>query len=319
MKRSALVMIAFLEIMMKSSKKELLLNTVKGELAVLILRSFAALPLYLSQRLGVCIGYLQLIFNTREAVIARQNIFMCFSDLDAASQNKLLQQSCIESGMLAVETAFAWFNKPAKVIREITNVQGEHFMEAAHAQKKGVIVVLPHLGNWELLNAYILSKYSGSAMYTPARLQAVNRVMTTGRERTGLKLEEANAKGVMGLFKTLKKGGTLFILPDQEPAIESGEFALFFGIPALTMTLISRLANKSQSPAIIAYAKRNGPGKGFSIVFKPLDSSLASDDIQVSLQTLNEAVETCVREVPEQYIWGYKRFKKRPAGEQSRY
>lgn len=304
---------------MTSLKRDSFGNLVKGELAVLLLRLIAFLPLSLSQKLGAFMGYLSFVLNTREVQIAKQNISLCFSEMDSVSRKLLLRQYCVESGMLAVETAFAWFNRPEKVIKQIRDVQGEHFMEAAHAQNSGVIVVLPHLGNWEMLNAYILSKYSGSAMYTPARLKAVNRVMIAGRERTGLKLEEASSKGVLGLFKTLKKGGTLFILPDQEPSVESGEFAPFFGIETLTMTLISKLANKSQAPAIIAYAKRNGVGEGFSIVFKSLDSSLSSDDIHISLKTLNEAVEACVRENPTQYLWGYKRFRKKPEGEQSRY
>lgn len=305
---------------MNSNINERALNKFKGEIGAALLRSLSLLPLTWSQRLGAAIGYSSLLLNTREVRIARQNIVLCFPELDTKEQEALLKQSFLQSGKLAAEIAYVWFRPPSESLSHIKQVHGEDIMEAAHQQNKGVIVVLPHLGNWEMLNAYILSKYSGSAMYTPARLAAINRVMVQGRERTGLKLEEASTKGVIGLFKTLRKGGTLFILPDQEPAMESGEFAEFFGIQALTMTLISKLANKSQSPAVIAYAKRNAPGKGFDIVFKAMDSEkLADDDIHVSLNTLNKAVESCVREEPAQYMWGYKRFRKVPEGEAKRY
>lgn len=305
---------------MNTKKNESTFARFKGKFGVALLRSLSLLPLSWSQRLGASIGRLGLLLNTREVRIARQNLLLCFPELTVAERKNLLKQSFLQSGMLAAEIAYIWFRPPSESLAHIKQVHGEAIIEAAHQQKKGVIVILPHLGNWEMINAYILQSYPSSAMYTPAHLQAINRVMVKGREQTGLKMEEASTKGVMGLFKTLRKGGSLLILPDQEPAMESGEFAEFFGIQALTMTLISKLANKSQSPAVIAYVKRNAIGKGFDIIFKAIDNEkLADDDIHVSLNTLNKAVEDCVREEPAQYMWGYKRFRKVPEGKAKRY
>jgi KDO2-lipid IV(A) lauroyltransferase len=85
------------------------------------------------------------------------------------------------------------------------------------------------------------------------------------------------------------------------------------------MTLVSKLAHKSGAPAVIAYASRKGVGRGFEIIFKPVDSNLGHHEPVVALKTLNLAVESCVREAPEQYMWSYRRFRKRPAGEPERY
>lgn len=300
-------------------KQAPLKQIVKGELAVIVFRVVSYLPLKASQKLGLVLGRLAYLLNVREVEIARRNFELCFPDQNGKENNRKLRRSFEHAGMLAVETAFVWFSQPKRILPQIKNVSGEHHMQSAVDLGKGVVVVLPHLGNWEMLNAYILSKYPGSAMYKPSHLPAINRVMVSGRERTGLALEEATTKGVIGLFKKLKKGETLFILPDQEPDLSGGVFAPFFGRQALTMTLIPKLVSKSGASVVMAYALRNAPEDGFDIFFEPAPQAIESKDVTKSAKALNEMVESAVAASPEQYMWGYKRFRQQPEGEPSLY
>ncbi len=294
-------------------------NSLKGWLAALALRLAGKIPLAVSQRLGVALGSLMLLANTREVKIARRNLELCFPELGVDERVALLKQSFLHSGMQAFEIAYLW-HAPAKGSLDLVeSVVGEEHLREILSNKNGLLLILPHLGNWEVVNAFILQRMKGIAMYTPARLPEVDKIMRHGREKTGLELAEANKKGVVKLLKTLNAGGNLFILPDQEPDRSGGAFAPFFGRQALTMTLISKMLSKSQASPLLAYAQRLGPGKGFRIVFRTLPEGIRDEDLECSLTALNQGVEDLVRESPEQYMWGYKRFRRRPKGDEKLY
>jgi len=291
----------------------------KGKLAVGLLLTAGVIPISLSQYLGMGLGWLVYYFNIREVKISRRNLQLCYPDMPLYEREKLLKASILSFGMQSFEIAYLWFGKRNRGMSLITEVSGQEVFQSAINDQKGIVVILPHLGNWEVVNAYVLSHIPGVAMYSPARLPEVDTLMHQGREKTSLELAEANKRGVIYLMKRLMQGGNLFILPDQEPERSGGEFAAFFGHEALTMTLISKMLQKTQATPILAYAERLGPNKGFNIVFKPVNDAILENDMTNSLSALNASVEESIREIPSQYMWGYKRFRKRPEGQKSLY
>lgn len=294
-------------------------DQLKGKVAALAIKFVGVLPFSVGQTLGFSLGKLMLLLNTREVKIARRNLKLCFPEYTSEEKQSLLAQSFRHGGMQLFEIAYLWRNSPDKAIRLINEIEGEEVLQKAREKQQGILLILPHLGNWELVNAYMLQQMPMVAMYSPARLPAIEKLMTEGREKTGLKLAEANAKGVVRLIKTLKEGGNLTILPDQEPTRSGGDFAPFFHTEALTMTLISKMLHKSHATPIIAFVHRKGIGKGFKLFIKEVDPNIAAIDMRLSLSALNQSVETCISQFPEQYMWGYKRFRKRPEGESSLY
>jgi KDO2-lipid IV(A) lauroyltransferase len=139
--------------------------------------------------------------------------------------------------------------------------------------------------------------------------------MTAARERFGATLVPADTAGVRALFKALRRGELLAILPDQEPRYGNGLFSPFFGIPAYTMTLLARLAQQTGAPIFITYAERLAGGAGFQLHFLPLVPCTAETPVEEIAAAVNAGIEACVRRLPHQYQWSYKRFKTRPAGE----
>lgn len=143
--------------------------------------------------------------------------------------------------------------------------------------------------------------------------------MSIAREKTGSKVFPTNRKGVAAMFNALRRGECAGILPDQEPELEGGVFVPFFGIEALTMTLVSKLARKTEAAVVFGYARRLPAAEGFELVFKLADPAIYSEDLAESVTALNAGVEACVREVPAQYQWEYKRFRKVPQGRSDHY
>lgn len=129
--------------------------------------------------------------------------------------------------------------------------------------------------------------------------------MRSGRERGQAKLAKADMSGVRLLFKALKRGEAIGMLPDQAPSQGEGEWVDFFNRPAYTMTLAGRLAEASGAAVLLVSAERQDTGQGYVIRFEPL----ALDFEQSVARQINAALERLIRAFPAQYLWSYNRYK----------
>ncbi|MDE2309920.1 MAG: lipid A biosynthesis acyltransferase, partial [Betaproteobacteria bacterium] len=148
-----------------------------------------------------------------------------------------------------------------------------------------------------------------TVLYRPPKLAWLEQVIRMGRERGQLRLARTDVGGVRSLYKALKRGEAIGLLPDQVPGQGEGEWADFFGRPAYTMTLVGRLAESSGAAVLIAYAERLPDGAGYVIHITPLGFV---PSLPVTRQ-INAALEKMVRARPTQYLWSYNRYKV-PAG-----
>lgn len=300
-------------------------TTLKTHLIKILINTLARFSLLSCHRIGSIIGYLAYIMRGKSQRITSTNISLCYPELNANEQRKLIRQSLIETGKTLTEAGPMWIWNKEKLFSLIQNVHGEEVIQNSLSKNRGVIIALPHLGNWELLGLYCSSKYPTTSLYRVPRMEQLDSIVKTGRERLGAKLVPTDNQGIRSLFKALQNNELTCILPDQEPPMEKGNgvFAPFFGIQAYSMTLLSRLAQKTNATIIIGYTKRLPEGKGYEIYFEALpDNSsqqIETDPLLRSVTTLNLGLEKSIRKIPEQYQWGYKRFRTRPEGEKEIY
>ncbi|WP_303909329.1 lysophospholipid acyltransferase family protein [Thiohalomonas denitrificans] len=284
----------------------------------ILMRAFAALPLPLAHATGALLGWLAELFPNRNREITRRNLELCLPDLSPGERHRLERRSLIETGKTLAEAPQTWCGEPEEILSRIESTSGESAVKQALSEGRGVIVAGPHLGAWEVIGLYLGAHYPITSLYRPPDSAALERLMTTGRERTGARLVPTDAKGVRALLKRVSRGEMVGILPDQDPGYEAGVFAPFFGIPALTMTLVPKLAAKSHALVVVGFAERL-PGGGYHIPFVPVGDTIYDPDPAISATALNQAVEQAVRHCPEQYQWSYKRFRRRPEGEPGLY
>lgn len=286
----------------------------RGELAVGALRLLARLPLRVSQGIGAAIGWALGLFPNEARRVTRRNIAHCLPELSHAERRTLVRRSLMESGRTATETAAIWLWPLERVRPLVREVVGEELLEEGLARGKGVVVLSPHLGNWEMAGLYFSLRCGITSMYRPPKVREMDALMLAARERGGAHLVPTDASGVRALMKALRQGQLIGILPDQNPDRDSGVFAPFFGHPALTMTLLPKLARKSGATVLFTWAERLPRGQGFRLHIRPAPEGISDADLAVAAAALNQGVEECVRALPTQYQWGYKRFKSRPEG-----
>lgn len=285
----------------------------------LFVKLFAHLPLPLAHALGLLAGSLFVLLPNPHRSITRANLAACYPQLSPRQRRRLLRRSLLETGKAVFETPRILAAPSARIMGLIREVHRRELLDEALAQGRGVALVMPHLGNWEILGLYCSSLHPMTALYRPPRMAGMDELLHRGRERLGATLVPIGPKGVRALYQALGQGGMIAILPDQDPRAAGGHFAPFFGLAANTMTLLPRLLQKSQTPAVFCYAERLSWGRGFAIHFEAAPAGMNSAEMDVAVGALNQGVEACVRALPEQYQWSYKRFRTRPAGEKPFY
>jgi Kdo2-lipid IVA lauroyltransferase/acyltransferase len=257
--------------------------------------------------------------DTRMARVVRRNLELAHPDLLPA-QRALLQGRVLgTTARQFFETLQLWTRPPARNLARIRETQGVELFDAALAAGQGLIVAAPHYGSWELLNQWLASRTALAILYAPPESNIgeafLRRVRATHGDARRVTQVRAEGVAVRQLFKLLKDGGVAGILPDQQPKAGDGEFAPFFGTPALTMTLLPRLAQRTGATVLAGYCERIGDdadGPLFALRFEPAPADIA-DPLQ-GIAALNAMVERVARRDPAQYQWTYKRSSIPPAG-----
>ena len=266
-------------------------------------------PLSRLWRVSSSLGPLVYRFNKREREVTERNLEVVYPALSCSERKAFAQQSLRHSTATMLELGHAWMAEPHKVEAGILAVHGRDKLDNARTEGRGVIVLAPHFGNWEVLNFWLSSHFPFTAMYEPPKITALDPVIRHGRERMGASLVPTNPRGVAALLKALKRSEAIGILPDQEPDWGSGVFAPFFGRDAYTATLLPKLVARTQARVVTGVALRI-PGKGFEIYFLDADERVYSDDDVISATGVNACVEAAIALEPTQYQWEYKRYRK---------
>ena len=294
-------------------------QTAKITLIRLSLKVLALLPLPLVQAIGTFLGQCAWYMNSRSAKVTRRNLQLCFPEMTEVERIRLAKESLIETSKTIVEMGKAWLVEPEVTLDYIKKVTEKGNIEETLRDGKGLITIVPHLGNWEVLNIYAANRFPLNVLYQPPKLVELDGFVRDARARSGTKVYPTDRRGVAAMLQALIKGEVVGILPDQEPPENAGIFSPFFGIEASTMTLLSKLAQKTGAQVVSAYAKRLPKGKGFEVIIVPADPDIYSNDINLSVAALNRSIEECIKDAPAQYQWEYKRFKIGPKGKTGYY
>lgn len=259
----------------------------------------ARLPLGALHRLGALLGRLIYAASATYAERTRDNL------RQAGIASDVLPASIEETGRSLTELPWIWGRSYDEVLTKVRECSGLEHIEAAQTLGRGIIFLTPHLGCFEISALYAAQRMPITVLYRPPRIGFLEGVMRAGRERGQAKLAKADVGGVRLLYKALKRGEAIGLLPDQVPSRGEGEWAEFFGRPAYTMTLAGRLAENSGATVLIAYSERLPRGEGYVIHVEPLPL----DFDQPVARQINAALERTIRTCPAQYLWSYNRYK----------
>ena len=268
---------------------------------VFLFRLLSRLPLSLVHWLGAVAGYLAYWLSPSYRRHLRENL------AQAGLPSALRLPAAVEAGKQMLELSRIWMRSLEEANAQVLEVCGREYLDAALAEKKGVVFLTPHLGCFEITAQYLSSLGDITVLYREPKRAAMRTLIQLGRKRERLHLAPADLSGVRALIKALKKGQMVGMLPDQAPKNGEGVWLDFFGRAAYTMTLAARLT-ETGAAVLLTWGERLPGGQGYRIHFQVLSRELSGDTVQRAAQ-INREIETVIRQCPVQYLWGYNRYK----------
>ena len=279
-----------------------------------LIRAMALIPLPLAHLLAELLAALLWLFPLSRKKVTQANIDACLPELPLAKRRWLARRAFASELKTAMESPRLWYGPERVFKRMVKSIEGQHLVDEALARGKGLMLLTPHVGNWELAGMQFSLDYALTGLYKPQK-GAAEELIKAGRERFGVVMVPT-IPGVVGkkILPVLQNNGTVFFMPDQDPPPGSGTYAPFFGVLAHSPVFVPRLVQKTGCAVLYFYGKRLPWGRGFTMHYRAADEAVNDPDIDIATTAINAGVEACVREKPDQYWWGYERFRRRPKG-----
>lgn len=281
-----------------------------------MLKLIRFVPSSLLRAMARTAAHLALLIDASIYRSIRKNMLLTRPLLSDKERQAMSKQALINQLISTADSLKSWAMPPEWSIHQIKSVHSLDILKRGLINPNGMLAIVPHIGTWEMMNAWLNQFGQPVIMYKPVKNKAVDEFMRAGRQRLNATLVPTDAAGVKAIFKTLKQGGFSIILPDHVPDPSGGVIVPFFGIPTLTSTLAPKLAQKTGCALVGLSCIRCDDGDGFEVHCYDLsDPQLYDKDIDVATTALNDAMQRMIDEHFTHYMWGYRRFKFTPFGE----
>ena len=262
----------------------------------------ARLPLPILHALGALLGWAMYGLSPTYRRHLRENLAAAGYGDDGTTRRAAIAGA----GRMLAELPAVWLRPRADIVALVKRVEGMAHVERARAAGQGIVFLTPHLGCFEVSAQAAAAQFPITVLYRPPKLAWLQPIIEEGRGGDNVRLARADLSGVRELLAALARNEAVGILPDQVPGEGEGEWVEFFGKPAYTMTLAAKLAARPGSVCLLAFGERLAGGAGYALHVRPLPEAEPGES---ATRRLNRAVEELVRERPEQYLWGYNRYK----------
>jgi len=282
-----------------------------------LMRWLARRPLRLLHTWGGWLGWAGYLLSPTYR--RRLNAHAAMAGLECSTRRRAI----VHAGRMVAEAPWLWLRPHGTTLGDKVQWHNAELIEQALAAGRGLLLLTPHLGCFEVCAQGYAERFGShqpmTALYRPARQAWLRELETYARDRPGLRTAPASLAGVRQMLRALRKGETVGLLPDQVPPQGLGVWAPFYGQPAYTMTLAARLVQQSGAALLLMWGERLPEGRGWRLHVRPAPALPTQADNEDALQlacatAVNQAMERLIAECPEQYLWGYHRYKQ-PRGE----
>ncbi|HTI18097.1 MAG TPA: lipid A biosynthesis lauroyl acyltransferase [Trinickia sp.] len=284
-------------------------------LIVALLRTLSVLPYKCVARLGVAIGTVLYALPSRRKHIVLVNLRLCFpgkTDNDLQTLARAHFRHVVRSYL---ERGIQWFGS-AQSIRNIVQIESKIDLDADNAPP--TIFMGFHFVGIEVGCMLYSTYFPVASLYTRMSSTGLCDLAKRQRGRFGANMIEraTSARKIVGL---LRSGTPVMLAADMDQGVDNSVFVPFFGVPACTLTAVSRLARLGGARVVPFVTEVLPDYEGYKLtIFEPLlDFPSGSDEIDA--RRMNAFLEEQVVKFPDQYYWVHRRFKNRPPGVASVY
>jgi len=296
------------------------LQSIKNQGIFLLVRSLSALmralPLGLARGLGAGLGRLFYLLVPYERRKALRTAELAFPEKDPSERRALVSAAFAHLGRGGAE----FLRFPSLDARGIdalvSRVEGLEAFTALARSRRGVVAVTGHMGNWELMMAWISVHFPGQAgavaqkLYDPRFDEALNEY----RRAKGAQVFPRNT-AVRPILRFLKEGGVVGALADQDTNVDS-LWVPFFNRPSKAPSGAAWLAQATGAALITLFNWREPDGRYAIRIEGEIAVPPRGESLKPVVAEYTQRIEQALRQHPEQWVWMHERWRsKPPAGE----
>lgn len=276
------------------------------------------LPLGAQARIGAAVGELLYRFAGRRRHIVNVNLRLCFPGMDEAARARIARAHFHALGRSMLERGLLWWASEAR-LKGMIRLEGREHVDALIAAGRPVLLLAPHFLGLDMGGARFAMEFDSVSVYARQNNPVFDRWLFHGRSRFGDQLLLSRQDGVRGTVKAMKAGRPFYYLPDMDYGREDSIFVPFFGVPAATITGLSRLSRLARAAVVPCVTEMLPGGQGYVTRLGEPWADFPTADVEADTLRMNQWIESVVRTMPEQYYWVHRRFKTRPPGEKRPY
>ena len=293
------------------------LNVIMTRLTLALMWLLHWLPLPLLAACGRLFGRLLHAFGRHRRHVSLTNLGLCFPQQTPEEKSALARRHFAAFGRSFLERGLLWWAPPAR-IRRLVKIEG---MERLAAQKgKPVILLVPHFVGLDMGWTRLALELDMVSIYANQKNLLFNAALYRGRLRFGGSELFSRQEGTRKAIKAMKAGRPFYYLPDMDYGERDTIFVPFFGVPAATITGLSRLARMTGATVLPVVTRMSTAGDcSYVVEIGAPWADYPGASIEADTRRMNAFVEAEILKMPEQYFWLHRRFKTRPPGEKRPY
>ncbi|WP_322995100.1 lipid A biosynthesis lauroyl acyltransferase [Castellaniella sp.] len=276
-----------------------------------LLRILSILPYGLVARLGEALGSLLYLIPGKRRHILHTNLRLCFPEKSESQRKRLARANFQHVIRSYLERGLQWYGS-AHAITSL--VELDSAIELQDRYDQPTIFLGFHFTAIEAACMYYSIQHPVASIYTPMSDETTDTISREQRSRFG-SLMIPRHHSARHILSILKAGQPIMLAADMDFGLRDSVFVPFFGVPACTLTAVSRLARLSGARVVPFVAEVLPNYRGYKLRIYPALPTFPSGDDQADALAMNQFLETRIREMPEQYYWVHRRFKRRPPGE----
>ena len=274
------------------------------------------LPLSWQAPLGILFGRLLFVLAGERRRVALTNLRLCLPQLRESERQALARRHFEVFGRSFLERGLLWWASPER-LRRLVHIEGLEHLQAVKGRP--VILLVPHFVGLDIGGTRVMLEFDIVSIYANQKNLLFNAALLKGRSRFGGSTLLSRQEGTRKAIKAMRAGKPFYYLPDMDYGERDTIFVPFFGVPAATITGLSRLARLCDAAVLPVITRMLPGGQGYQVSIGPAWQDFPGASIEIDTRRMNAYIEAEVLAMPEQYFWLHKRFKTRPAGETSLY
>lgn len=272
------------------------------------------LPLPVLRALGWLVGQLLYALGRERREVALTNLRLCFPELSEAEREKLARRHFIAFARAFIDRTLGWW-APRWRLKRLIRLLGAENLKSADGRP--VILLAAHFVGLDAGGTILTMNAPMVGVYSNQKNPVFNQVLLKGRVRFNRPVLMSRQDGIRKAIKALKEGYAFYYLPDMDYGPKESIFVPFFGVPAATITGVSRLARLTNARVVPCITRQ--VSDGYEVELLPAWDNYPGESVEADTERMNRFIEGQIRRMPEQYFWLHKRFKTRPPGEKRYY